>query len=246
MSHTLSQSGVYMGDTLNKSGDLLPPEELYEACRVMAKHIVYKGDMQWDFSKLHGMTIPAEFTELVESYLSSVLQSPALRKGWKLPETTLIYPWIVRMFPEAHYIQWIRDPRDCILGSHLTDDLADFGVEYDRTEDIRLRRAISWKYQLEIVKATPKPKHVTTVRLEDFVLEQDKTLETLEHFLGFPLVKVTVKPEVVGRWKSDTGRHEFAFFHEDLQAHGYELPASRNGRTRLRPVPSAARALAKL
>ena len=34
------------------------------------------------------------------------------------------------MFPEIHYIFWIRDPRDCILGQHLTDDLADFGIAY--------------------------------------------------------------------------------------------------------------------
>ena len=45
------------------------------------------------------MKIDPRFTKLIESYLSSVLQSPALRKGWKIPETTLIFPWIVRMFP---------------------------------------------------------------------------------------------------------------------------------------------------
>jgi hypothetical protein len=87
------------------------------------------------------------------------------------PETTLIFPWIVRMFPELHYINWVRDPRDCILGQHLTDDLADFGVPYDKTADERLRRAISWDYQVEIVRATPKPKRWTTVRFEDFVLD---------------------------------------------------------------------------
>ena len=57
MSHTLSQSGVYMGDTLNKSGDLLPPEAMYEACRVMAKYVTHKGGLEWDFSKLHAMPI---------------------------------------------------------------------------------------------------------------------------------------------------------------------------------------------
>jgi len=183
MSHTLSQSGVYMGNTLNISGDLLPPEDLYEACRVMAKHVLYKGNLEWDFSKLHTMPIPAEFEKLVKSYLASVLDSPAGRKGWKLPETTLVYPWIVRMFPEAWYIHWIRDPRDCVLGDHKTDDLAEFGVTYNATGDIRRRRAISWKYQMDIVNATPKPKHFAVARLEDFVLEQEKTLKRLGDFL---------------------------------------------------------------
>ena len=230
MSHTLSQSGVYMGNTLNGSGDLLPPQAMYDACRVMAKHIVYKGNMQWDFSKLHTMPIPDEFKTLINTYLESVLKSPAVRKGWKIPETTLVFPWIARMFPDAFYIHWIRDPRDCILGNHLTDDLATFGVPYDKTDDLRLRRAISWKYQNEIVKATPKPKHWTCVRLEDFVLDQAKTLKKVGDYLGFPLVSIPVKPEVIGRYRTDKDRHDFDLFQEDLIEHGYKNKnAKENG-----------------
>jgi arylsulfatase A-like enzyme len=240
MSHTLSQSGVYMGDTLNKSGDLLPPEPMYEACRVMARYVEHKGGLDWDFSKLHTMKIDPAFTKLIETYLSSVLSSPAIRKGWKIPETTLVFPWIVRMFPDAHYINWVRDPRDSILGKHLTDDLADFGIEYDRTNDERLRRAISWKYQVEVVRATPKPKHWLTVRFEDFVLKQDETLQQLEQFLGFPLVKIPVKPEAVGRYKTDKGRHDFPFLSDHLQSYGYVnlkpgKPSSRNGQATQSP-----------
>ena len=245
MSHTLSQSGVYMGDTLNKSGDLLPPEQMYEACRVLAKHVVYKGGLKWDFSKLHTMPIDPKFTKLIESYLCSVLQSPARPKGWKIPETTLVFPWIVRMFPEAHYIHWVRDPRDCILGSHVTDDLADFGVPCDRTDDLRLRRAMSWIYQAELVKATPKPKHWTLVRLEDFVLDQDKTLQKLREFLGFPLVKIPVKPEVVGRYKVDGGNHCIDCLRPYLADHGYDLPRETpragKGIRRVRPRGKAIR-----
>src|SRR5690606_22233790 len=153
-------------------------------------YVTYKGNFDWDFSRLHTMPIPDQFTQLVESYLCSVLNSPARRKGWKLPETTLIFPWIVRMFPEAHYIHWVRDPRDSILGGHLTDDLDRFGVPHDRTDDLRLARATSWKYQAQIIKATPKPKRWLSVRLEDFVLDQSATLKKLEAFLGFPMVPI--------------------------------------------------------
>ena len=223
MSHTLSASGVYMGAHLNVSGDLIPPEEMYEACRVMARYVRYLGHLRWDFSQLHTMPIDPEFQRLIESFLASVLSSTAERKGWKIPETTLCFPWIARLFPDIRYIYWVRDPRDCILGQHVTDDLADFGVPYDRTEDVRQRRAISWKYQVELVKTTPKPKYWTTVRLEDFVLDQDRTLARLERFLGFPLARIPVKPEVVGRWKSDTGTHMFDFFQPDLIEHNYKV-----------------------
>ena len=221
MSHTLSASGVYMGAELNVSGDLLPPEEMYEACRVMARHVVHLGGNRWDFSKLHTMPIDPAFTRLIESYLASVLASDSPRKGWKIPETTLVFPWIVRLFPEIHYIYWIRDPRDCILAGHVTDDLSTFGIAYESTEDIRRRRAISWEYQVELVKATPKPKRWQTVRFEDFVLKQEQTLTQLQDYLGFKLEKIPVDPSRIGQWKADAGTHDFDFFHADLVEHGY-------------------------
>jgi hypothetical protein len=224
MSHTLSASGVFMGSPLNVSGDLLPPEAMYEACRVLARYVIWQGGLSWDFSSLHAMDIPTEFSELIYAYLKSVSERVADHKGWKIPETTLVYPWIVRMFPEIKYIFWIRNPRDCILGSHITDDLRDFGIEYPETDDLRLRRAISWKYQYDLVKSTPRPKHWIEVRLEDFVQRQEATLENLEWFLGYPLARIPVNPEVVDRWKGDTAMNYFDFLAPAMQEYGYEMP----------------------
>jgi hypothetical protein len=159
------------------------------------------------------------FTRLVESFLASVLSSDAPRRGWKLPETTLVLPWIVRMFPEAHFIYWTRDPRDSILGAHLTDDLADFGVRYDHTDDVRLRRAISWRYQYEIMRATSAPAHRVSVRFEDFVLDQEQTLARLEEFLGFSLARIPVRPDSVGRWRAAEGQYDFPFFPREALYH---------------------------
>lgn len=211
MSHTLSASGVYMGAQINISGDLVPAQELYEACRVMARHVEHRGGVEWDFSKLHSMPIDPEFIRLVESYLASVTGSDAEIKGWKLPETTLILPWIIRLFPDIHYIYWTRDPRDSIRGEHVTDDLADFGIPYEPTDDVLKRRAISWQYQYNIMKATPPPARKIDVRFEDFVLDQDNTLGKLEAFLGIPLARIEVRPDAVGRWKADSNQTDFDF-----------------------------------
>jgi len=223
MSHTLSQSGVFMGEPLNGSGDLLPPENMYQACRVLARQVHWRGALEWDFSDLHTVEIPTEFVQLIRSYLRSVLQSPSEHKGWKIPETTLAYPWIVRMFPEIHYIFWIRNPRDCILGQHKTDDLNDFGIDYLATEDERLRRAISWKYQYDLVKATPRPKHWIEVRFEDFVLCQEETLARLEDFCGFKLARIPVQVEPVGRWRRDEGINHYDFLAPAMAEYGYEI-----------------------
>jgi hypothetical protein len=224
ISHTLSASGVFMGEPLNKSGDLLPPQDMYEACRVLAKYVHWQGDLKWDWQDLMHMDIDPEFTRLIERYLKTVMESDSIHRGWKIPETTLVFPWITRLFPDIKYIFWIRNPRDCIIGGHLTDDMNDFGISYPPSENVRTRRAISWKYQYDLVKATQKPAQWIEVRFEDFVLKQDETLALLEKFLGFPLAKIPVMPETIGRWKTDTEKNYYDFFEPAMLEYGYEIP----------------------
>jgi len=225
ISQTLAESGVFMGSPLNESWDLVPPDDMYAACRVMAPHVRWHGELRWSFGKLHTMEIPQEFTRLIRAYLVSVTASSAEHRGWKIPETTLVYPWIVRMFPKIKYIYWTRDPRDCILGEHVTDDLGDFGIPCPPTDDERRRRAISWRYQYDLMQATPQPEHAIEVRFEDFVLRQDATLARVEEFLGMKLAKVPVRPEAVGRWKTDEGVNYFDFLAPAMRRYGYEIPA---------------------
>ena len=71
MSHTLSASGVYMGAQLNESGDLIPPEDMYEACRVLGRRVKWLGELEWDFSALHNGEIDPEFIRLIERFLRS-------------------------------------------------------------------------------------------------------------------------------------------------------------------------------
>jgi len=223
ISHTLSASGVFMGEPLNVSGDLLPPQKMYDACRVFAEYVDYKGGLEWDFSKVLSIEPVPEFKKLIEEYLATVLNSKSENKGWKIPETTLVYPWIIKMFPEIRYIHWVRDPRDCILGSHLTDNLHDFGIDYPKTDDIREQRAYSWKYQRELMKATPDPKYLLKLRFEDMVFKQDETLKKLEDYLGIKIARIEMRPDSVGRWKKDSGKYMFDFFAEDMKECGYEI-----------------------
>ena len=225
ISHTLYASGVFMGSQLNPSGDKIPPHAMYDACRVLAQHVQWNGGLSWEFEPLLTMPIDARFKELINEYLADVLQNDAAQKGWKIPETTLVYPWIARMFPAIKFIHWIRDPRDCILGSHKTDDLRDFGVNYPQTDDVYERRAISWLYQYRLMQATPEPENVIQIRFEDFVLNQKATLKRLEAFLGIPLARIIVRPDAVARWKRepDKRRYDFEFLHEAIVENGYPL-----------------------
>ncbi len=223
MSHTLYASGVFMGRTINPSGDKVPPGDLYDACRIFAKYVDWTGGFNWDFSRVMEMEPDPDFVEKVETYLADVLENGNPHRGWKLPETTLIYPWIVRMYPDIRYIHWVRDPRDGILADHRTDDLRDFGIEYPATEDIRRRRAISWLYQYQLMKKTPRPANLLSVRFEDFILNQEETLRRLEAFLGIPLARIVVRPETVGRWRKAEGDLQPDLLGEALAELGYEV-----------------------
>ena len=224
ISHTLYASGVFMGQTLNPSGDLVPAWHMYDACRIFARYVKWEGDLNWDFSRAHESEIPDVFKRNLNRYLESVHNHSRSLKGWKVPETTLVFPWILRMYLNTHYIFWIRNPRDCIIGSHKTDDLRDFGIQYPETNDERLRRAISWKYQYDLVKSTPKPKRWIEVRFEDFVTKQEETLGRLEAFLGIPLARIVMRPDTINRWQRDEGVNYFDFLEPAMREYGYEIP----------------------
>jgi len=218
---TLAASGVFMGEPVNDSNDLIPPGPMYEACRVIGRHVRYLGDWRWDFSRLHTMAIDPAFKRLIRSYLASVIDSGAPWRGWKIPETTLCYPWIVRLFPDIHYIHWWRDPRDCILGRHVTDDLREFNVPVPPCDDPLEQRAMSWLYQDQLMRDTPRPRRAVNVRLEDFVLDQAQVLERLGAFLGLDLAALPVKPDVVGRWQRSEAHREIPALRPALERFGY-------------------------
>ena len=91
-------------------------------------------------------------------------------------------------------------------------------------DDARLRRAISWKYQYDLVRATPRPRNWIEVRFEDFVQRQDETLARLECYLGVKLARIPVNPEAVGRWKTDPGPNYYEFFAPAMEKYGYDIP----------------------
>lgn len=226
ISHTLKASGVCMGyypkDPYSNSGDYTPADALYSSCKKFAEYVQYAGDLEWCFDTAVNMEPTDEFISLIYLYMERLLDFRGELKGWKLPETTLIYPWIVKLFPNTRFIHWVRDPRDVILSNHNTDNLKDWNVAYDYCpNDVLYNRAVSWKYQHDIVEMTPRPNHFIRVRFEDFVLDQDNQLERLYKFLGIKLVSMPVNKEPVGRWKYKDNKC-YHFLKKRMQQYDYE------------------------
>ena len=203
-------------------------EDMYEACRVhgAARAFTWAGWSGTSRSS-HTMPIDPEFTRLVESYLASVLASDADRKGWKLPETTLVYPWIVRMFPDIHYIHWVRDPRDSHPRRATSPTTWPTSASpTSTTDDLRLRRAISWKYQREIVQATPR-----AAALDPGAVRGLRPAPGARRWRGWRSSwasrwrRSTVHADRIGRWKLDGGvSTDFDFFADEMAELGYEMP----------------------
>ena len=223
----LSASGVFMGTPLNLSHDLVPPDRLYQAMRLAGRRVRYKGNYEWDFSGLIQKKPDDAFYRHLRIYLSRLISRPHHNGycGWKIPETLLCFPWMVRLFPRMKYIYWVRDPRDVILGAHVTDDFGWMAVPFETPEDVMIRRAASWKYQWDLVKATPKPEYFMRVRYEDFVENPEETLGRLEDFLGMPLARTEVLKTRIGLWRRVRPAQNIPFLTEALVELGYESGA---------------------
>ena len=75
ISHTLSASGVLMGDPLNSRETAAAAGDMYETSHLIARHVRWLGRLEWDFRHIHAIAIPFEFEPLIRSYLLSVLTS---------------------------------------------------------------------------------------------------------------------------------------------------------------------------
>ena len=216
ISDCLEKSGVYMGDT-NNSGDHIPPDALYRASYIAGNKIKQIGKYEWDFDGLARTFPPEEYITNIREYSSKILRnigkSPS---GWKLPETILSYPWIVQLFPEAYYIHWTRDPRDALLGQHITDYLGYWNIPSSYTEESSKSKIESWIYQRRIVEQTPLPQNFIHINFENFVNNQAKELKKLSVFLGIKLKTIEVNKNKV------QGINSIKFPESELIKYGYQ------------------------
>jgi hypothetical protein len=214
------------GDHMLGRGDMVPARMMYKLVKLLNTYSIYRGNATWDTSCIASRCLTQPERDraigLLKGYLAP-LKAADEPKGWKLPETILAYPFITDVLPDAHYIYWVRNPKDVILGKHLTDDLMRWNVYYPQTNDVLLQRAYSWKYQYDIIKSSPKPKHFIQVRFEDYVLHQDEEIERLEKFLELSLNPINVNSKAVGRWKKleDPGKTRIDFLKKPCLELGY-------------------------
>ena len=247
----LDESGVYMGHHLNRDMDKGPYAIMYkimslpvgygqagkiEGVRKFVEKVTDEyPNVEWDFTKMVNWGIPKDVRINMKAYLEDLDDYTIEEKfvGWKLTESNLIYPWLVRLYPDWYYIHLVRDVRDILSRPELTDTEAHtelFNVTNHVSKPTKrpklgdagfIVRALNWKYQIDITKSIEAPNYIR-VTLEDLVMSQDEELKRLSEFLGFELKKIHAKEEVVESWKGRNGKvrenwEEFSFLNDYME-----------------------------
>ena len=217
-------SGIFMGIPLNVASDLLPTDDIYEACRIFGKQVIYKGKYQWDFSKACKVEIPSRFKELLECYLQPLIDSEEKIVGWKIPENTLIYPWLTRLLPKATFIYWVRHPEGSCGRMAGVDRLEKWNIPCEKFwfhEWNYKIRVISWKYHYDIVMDTPTPDNFLKICFEDYVLDQERLKGKIEQQIGVPLKSIELDKNKVGPFKKNL-RRKYPFLISAMNELGFE------------------------
>jgi len=222
-SKLLHKNGVFMGTRLNQSADLVPPHKMYEAVQHINKFVKYKENYTWDFSYLLNNEPDKNFIRLIYEYLKDVIEHKE-PKGWKLPETTFAFPWLVKMFPDIKYIIWSRHPYDSIISNHLTDNLKRWNIPIpDQGFGIKMKRAISWKYQYDMINSISAPKNIIHMKYEDFCNKPVKNAKIIGNFLNIKLKPVKTHTRSVYKWKrSKVDFNRFKFLNDPMIELGYD------------------------
>lgn len=132
----------------------------------------------------------AEITRLRELYwqrVRSALGASPVREVFidKQPLNAALLPLIQRLFPSAHIILALRDPRDVLLSCYQQR----FGMNAAMYQLLRLDTASAYYdavMQLVSVSRARLPLAVHPVKYEDVVEDFETTLRTVLAFLGLP------------------------------------------------------------
>lgn len=174
--------------------------------------------------------------------LAAAVTSGPLRFVEKTPQHVLVLGRLLRWFPEAQFVNIVRDGRDCYCSAQRNPDVP------QRTGAIRFARY--WRSCIRARGRAGACDRIIDVRYEDLVSETAPTLRLVMAALGHELEAVQlaggsrasdrrsvlapftrlagpVGPESIGRWAAEMTPAEVEVFQSvaapELRAHGYVL-----------------------
>jgi LPS sulfotransferase NodH len=203
-------NGVFLGNRVNVSGDSV---EWVEALYPLAVEAA-------DFGVAEGSERDASWRDALMRRAAAILGAAGREArdpwGWKLPETTVALPQVVRTFPRARVVHLVRHPVTISLRrTHMTsrlDNPVGRAVLYAayRTAGRDARRiaddgeavhnALSWDYQmrtvLDALDARPAGVRVMQLHYEDVCADPVAALAQVAAFLERPAPDAASAPAI--------------------------------------------------
>lgn len=215
LARVLMDAGVYMGSNLNESLDCLEMLPLVEHAVLASRTGVPCG------SELDDLQSRRLAHRHFEEHLRHI--GDATRWGWKLCETLLIVPLILRYFPKAVFVHLIRDGRDVALSPFVAPKSKFWRKVYFGSPDIEswngypmtqrayrargmLFNAHHWRYHVDVARGFSQilGKQYIEVRYEDLVADHRTTVNRLLASLSLPAAQAPTKPGLsassIGKW----------------------------------------------
>lgn len=168
-----------------------------------------------------GKDEPEEGDRIAADFVAGLLEEPTLEAGasrWceKTPRNSIYFDRLANMFPEAKFINVIRDGRDvaCSMVERGFWPIAaslDFPATTTFRGEVTFEKAIEYwvvmtRIARDMAKRLPESSYAE-IRLEDLVFNQDAAVKRIMDFLGESLdssvTEFQMKPDSLGRWKTD-------------------------------------------
>jgi len=235
--------GVFLGNEMNVSSDSVEwVEDIYNLAIEATTAGMESGsdrDRFWRKRlRLRAATI-----------LAKGGRSPRDSWGWKLPETILILPQILRAFPCARVVHLVRHPvTSSLRRTHMTSRLTNpigrvvLPVAYRacgldpanlELDDSWIHNAVTWTYQvgqaLEVLSGMVRSDRILQLRFEELCVSPAEARNQLSVFLGKGLITTACGLEIdpcrLGEVRTDDLRAErvWAICGEVAMKIGYSL-----------------------
>jgi len=216
LARVLMDAGVYMGANLSDSLDCLEMLPLVEHAVLASRTGVPAGPELDD----------PQSRRLAERHFDKHLAhiGGSKRWGWKLCETLLVVPLILRYFPQAVFVHLIRDGRDVALSPFVSPKATFWRKVYFGSQDIQswngypmtqrayrahamLFNAHRWRYHVDLARGFSEAlgEQYIEVRYEDLVLDHEATVDKLFAGLSLPRAPVAgalgLSASSIGKWR---------------------------------------------
>jgi hypothetical protein len=205
-----SSTGVFLGNTLNATGDSVEwVPDIYDLAIESTTVGVISGsprDAYWR----------GRLRRTAEEILATAgLPSDAVW-GWKLPETMLALPQVLRAFPRARIIHLVRHPvASALRRTHMTSRMSNpvgevvLPAAYKAcgldpkdidSDEPYLHNAATWSYQVgnvwRALTRAPTPERVCQLRYEEVCADPIAALREISKFLGKSVVSTAEIPVI--------------------------------------------------